>query len=92
MKVISAQQVHECLNIKKVINALKIGFAKPAGTPIRQVYELSDSASNHDAFAVLPAWNNEVVGVKSFTYFPSNVEQGYKSLYSKISFFWKKVR
>ena len=87
MKIISEQQVHQCLNFDKVINALKKGFAKPAGTPTRQVFELSENENNHDAFAVLPAWNDEVVGVKSFTYFPSNSDHGYKSLYSKIMLF-----
>ena len=87
MKIISEQQVHESLNFNEVINALKVGFAKPAGTPTRQVFELSKSEENHDAFAVLPAWNEEVIGVKSFTYFPSNAKHGYKSLYSKIMLF-----
>ncbi|TMO56624.1 ornithine cyclodeaminase family protein [Pseudoalteromonas phenolica] len=87
MKIVSEQQVHASLNFNKVIDALKLGFAKPAGTPTRQVFELSESEENHDAFAVLPAWNEEVIGVKSFTYFPSNAEHGYKSLYSKIMLF-----
>ncbi|MBQ4851597.1 ornithine cyclodeaminase family protein [Pseudoalteromonas sp. MMG012] len=87
MHIISEQQVHSSLSFKAVIEALKIGFAKPAGTPPRQVFPLTEDANNHDAFAVLPAWNNEVIGVKSFTYFPSNTEKGFKSLYSKIMLF-----
>lgn len=87
MKIISEQQVHASLTFNTVISELKKGFAKPAGTPLRQVFELSELADNHDAFAVLPAWNDEVIGVKSFTYFPSNAERGYKSLYSKIMLF-----
>lgn len=87
MKIVSEQQVHASLSFNKVIDALKEGFSRPAGTPTRQVFELSESEENHDAFAVLPAWNEEVIGVKSFTYFPSNAEHGYKSLYSKIMLF-----
>lgn len=87
MRIISVDEVHSSLNFNKVIESLRIGFAKPAGTPARQVFELSEDESNHDAFAVLPAWNDEVVGVKSFTYFPSNAEKGFKSLYSKIMLF-----
>ena len=87
MKIVTEQQVHASLSFNKVIDALKEGFSKPAGTPTRQVFELSDSEENHDAFAVLPAWNEDVIGVKSFTYFPSNAEHGYKSLYSKIMLF-----
>ncbi len=87
MKIVTEQQVHASLSFNKVIDALKEGFSRPAGTPTRQVFELSESEENHDAFAVLPAWNEEVIGVKSFTYFPSNTEHGYKSLYSKIMLF-----
>ena len=43
----------------------------------------------HDAFALLPSWNDNVIGVKSFTYFPHN-EDPYKSLYSKILLFDRK--
>jgi len=41
----------------------------------------------HNAFAVLPAWNEDVIGVKSFTYFPKNSDAGFDSLYSKIMLF-----
>ena len=87
MHIISEQQVHSNLHFDAVIAALKVGLAKPAGTPPRQVFSLSECENNHDAFAVLPAWNDEVISVKSFTYFPNNVDSGFKSLYSKIMLF-----
>ncbi|KAF7771222.1 ornithine cyclodeaminase [Pseudoalteromonas citrea] len=87
MHIISEQQVHSSLHFDGVISALRNGFKKPAGTPPRHVYSLNECDSNHDAFAVLPAWNDEVIAVKSFTYFPSNMTRGLKSLYSKIMLF-----
>ncbi|CAM3997060.1 ornithine cyclodeaminase family protein [Pseudoalteromonas byunsanensis] len=85
MQVISSEQVHQTLNFKSVIDELRLGFAKPAGTPPRNVYSLTQSSA--DAFAVLPAWNDEFIGVKAFTYFPNNANDGYESLYSKIMLF-----
>ena len=37
-------------------------------------------------FALLPSWNDQLIAVKAFTYFPSPAE-GYKSLYSQILLF-----
>ena len=55
--------------------------------PPRQVFMLDDKDDNTDAFAVLPSWNNHIIGVKAFTYFPDNPGPEYKSLYSKILLF-----
>ncbi|MCF6434017.1 ornithine cyclodeaminase family protein [Pseudoalteromonas sp. MMG022] len=85
MLVISPEQVHQTLSFESVIDELQKGFAKPAGTPPRNVYSLTESSA--DAFAVLPAWNDEYIGVKAFTYFPNNASNGYESLYSKIILF-----
>ncbi|MCO7227482.1 ornithine cyclodeaminase family protein [Pleionea sp. CnH1-48] len=85
MKIYSANDVHQALNFDQLINALDSGFAQDYSMPQRQVYSLT--AQNHDAFAVLPAWNNEVIGVKAFTYFPENPTPEYQSLYSKIMLF-----
>ncbi|CAH9058310.1 Delta(1)-pyrroline-2-carboxylate reductase [Pseudoalteromonas holothuriae] len=85
MQVITEEQVHRCLSFKTLIESLKLGFSMPAGTPPRHVYELD--SKTHDAFAVLPAWNEQYIAVKAFTYFPNNAEQGYQSLYSKLMLF-----
>ena len=53
--------------------------------PPRQVF-LLDEDKGHEAFAVLPSWNEDLIGVKAFTYFPG-AEEPYKSLYSKIMLF-----
>ena len=55
--------------------------------PPRQVFMLDDKDDNTNAFAVLPSWNNNIIGVKAFTYFPDNPGPEYKSLYSKILLF-----
>ena len=87
MKIISAQQVASRLNFKRLIAALREGFSQQAGMPTRNVYELNQQPDNHDAFAVLPAWNEGVIGVKAFTYFPDNRQQQKATLHSKIMLF-----
>ncbi len=86
MLVIDKDQVHECLDFQSLIPELHKAFASDFQMPQRQVFELNTDGSSHDAFAVLPAWNNEAIAVKAFTYFPKNAE-GYDSLYSKILIF-----
>ncbi|MBQ4811206.1 ornithine cyclodeaminase [Pseudoalteromonas luteoviolacea] len=87
MQQINRAQVKQALSFDKLIPALQQGFASNAGMPMRQVFELDENPNNYDAFAVLPAWNHEVIGVKAFTYFPDNFKQDKASLYSKIMLF-----
>ena len=87
MKIISAQQVHASLKYPDLIDALQEAFSKPFNMPPRQVHLLDDSPDNHDAFAILPSWNDRLIGVKAFTYFPDNPKPEYDSLYSKIMLF-----
>jgi 1-pyrroline-2-carboxylate reductase [NAD(P)H] len=87
MKIIDKEQVHQSLTYEGLIKALKKGFSEDYQMPARQVYELLAGDPAHNAFAVLPAWNDKVIGVKAFTYFPQNSEKGLDSLYSKIMIF-----
>lgn len=86
MKVISAEEVHATLGYPALIDALQHAYAHEFQMPPRQVFLLDKDDSNHDAFALLPAWNDQVIGVKAFTYFP-NPKPGNKSLYSQILLF-----
>ncbi len=86
MKVISAEQVHAALSYPELIDALGEAYAGEFKMPPRQVFLLDDDEANHDAFAVLPSWSSEFIGVKAFTYFPG-AEAPYKSLYSKVMLF-----
>ena len=86
MKIISAEEVHAALSYPALIDALQEAYGGQFGMPPRQVFLLDDNADNHDAFAVLPSWNDKFIGVKAFTYFPDN-KAPYKSLYSKIMLF-----
>ncbi|MBE0364316.1 ornithine cyclodeaminase [Pseudoalteromonas ulvae UL12] len=90
MRVIDKQQVEASLDFPSLIAALDKGFSGQFSMPKRQVFELLPGDAAHNAFAVLPAWNEEVIGVKSFTYFPQNSNEGYESLYSKIMLFDRK--
>ena len=79
--------MHEALKYPDFVNILKEAYAGSYTMPPRKVFLLEESS--HDAFALLPSWNDNVIGVKSFTYFPHN-EDPYKSLYSKILLFDRK--
>jgi 1-pyrroline-2-carboxylate reductase [NAD(P)H] len=86
MKIISAEEVHDALSYPAMIDALQEGFSSQFNMPPRQVFLLDDKDDNHDAFALLPSWNDSLIAVKAFPYFPDNADP-YKSLYSKILIF-----
>ena len=86
MKIIGPEEVHSALSYPALIDALQETFSGEFTMPPRNVFLLDESPDTHDAFAVLPSWNTSLIGVKAFTYFPSNPEP-YKSLYSKILLF-----
>lgn len=87
MRIITADEVHAALRYPDLIDELQKAYAKHFNMPQRNVYLLDDKDDNHDAFAVLPSWNDSVVTVKAFTYFPDNPRPEYESLYSKILVF-----
>jgi 1-pyrroline-2-carboxylate reductase [NAD(P)H] len=87
MKIIGPEQVYATLKFPDLIDALHQAYAQPFHMPPRNVYLLDDNPNNHDAFALLPSWNHELIGVKAFTYFPANPRPQYQSLYSKILLF-----
>lgn len=70
-----------------MINDLQEAYAKEFSMPPRNVFLLDDKDDNHDAFALLPSWNDQLIGVKAFTYYPDNPKPEYQSLYSKILLF-----
>lgn len=87
MKVIEATDVHRVLTFPELVETIRATFGKPAGTPRRTLYRLREDDPFHDAFAVLPAWSADVIGVKAFTYMPSNAPKGWPVLHSKILLF-----
>ena len=88
MKVISDEEVHSALSYPELVDSLQEAYGSKYSMPPRQVF-LLDENTNNDAFAVLPSWNEQFIGVKAFTYFPE-AEESYKSLYSKILLFNRK--
>jgi 1-pyrroline-2-carboxylate reductase [NAD(P)H] len=93
MKIISAEQVHLNLNFEELIPLLKHSFSRPFSMPQRQVHSLApEQSDNHDAFALLPSWNEKVIGNKAFTYFPDNaVKHDLPGLFSKIMLFTRQT-
>ena len=86
MRIISADEVHAALSYPELVDALQDAFSKDFNQPPRQVFLLDDADDNFDAFALLPAWNDTIIAVKAFTYFPSN-SAPHDLLYSKIMIF-----
>ncbi|MGR5131684.1 ornithine cyclodeaminase family protein [Vibrio alfacsensis] len=85
MKVIDAHQVAQCLRMKSLIETMREIYSKPATIPQRRVMPLEEG--RYEAFALLPAWNEDFIAVKAFTYFPQNPEQGKDTLASKLLVF-----
>ena len=92
MNIITAEQVNQSLAFDTLVPLLKSSFSQPFSMPQRKVFHLDDNGQSNDAFALLPSWNDEVIGTKAFTYFPDNrPEDGLASLYSKIMLFNRKT-
>ena len=87
MKTITAEQVEAALSYPELVDALQQAYANKFTMPPRSVFLLDNCDDNHDAFALLPSWNDQLIGVKAFTYYPDNPRPRYQSLYSKILIF-----
>lgn len=86
MKVLTADQVHAALQWPSVLDVLQHAYAGSYTMPQRQVLKLDAESGSNDAFALLPAWNDQVIAVKAFTYFPQNAAP-IPSLHSQILLF-----
>lgn len=73
-----------------VIEALRSTFGGHASAPPRLMFRL-DGEKSHDVFALLPAWSDDVIGVKAFTYLPGNADQGRDVLHANILLFDRKT-
>lgn len=85
MQIIERDQVERSLRYPQFVDQLDSAFASKFQMPPRQVLPLA-AGESHDAIALLPAWNDEVIALKTFTYFPGN-KAPYPSLFSKILVF-----
>lgn len=79
---LDAQQIVNCLTMKGLIQSMRQTYQQQATIPQRRVMSLQED--KYDAFALLPAWNESLITVKAFTYFPDNYLEGRDSLASKI--------
>lgn len=91
MQIIDAQQIQQSLDFNTLISALRDDFSQSFGMPQRQVYHLPNAQGSKDAFAVLPAWNDQVMGVKAFTHLPGNHQKGLDILASKLLLFCRQT-
>ncbi|MBW3695007.1 ornithine cyclodeaminase family protein [Vibrio sp. T187] len=79
---LDAKQIVGCLTMKGLIDSMRASYQRPATIPQRRVMALEESG--YEAFALLPAWNENLITVKAFTYFPENHLQDKDSLASKV--------
>ncbi|MCP5533407.1 MAG: ornithine cyclodeaminase family protein [Akkermansiaceae bacterium] len=86
MKLFDSSRVHQALRFPEFIDELERCFAGDFTMPARQVMPLDPGGPGHDAFAMLPAWNDQVIALKAFTYFPKN-EAPDLTVYAKILLF-----
>jgi 1-pyrroline-2-carboxylate reductase [NAD(P)H] len=86
VKIISADEVHAALSYPALVDAMQEAFATEYRQPPRSVWLLNEAEANSDAFALLPAWNDKVIAVKAFTYYPSNAPP-WPLLHSQILIF-----
>ena len=86
MKIFDSDQVHQTLRFPGFIDELESCFSGDFTMPARHVMALAPGGPGHDAFAMLPAWNDEVIALKAFTYFPDNVAPD-RTVYAKILLF-----
>ncbi|MGB0893633.1 MAG: ornithine cyclodeaminase family protein [Parashewanella sp.] len=93
MQVFTQTDVEKSLSFPSLIQKLKDTFGHDFHMPQRQLYQLETQSSNHNTFALLPSWNQSVIAVKSFTYFPENPKQSsqLKSVYAQILLFDKQT-
>ncbi|EPJ54924.1 MAG: ornithine cyclodeaminase [Osedax symbiont Rs2] len=87
MKIINATQVQQVLQYPQLIAALQSTYSKKFGMPARQVFALSEESTNSDGFAVLPAWNDEIISVKAFTHLPQNPAKGLDMIHAQVMMF-----
>ena len=72
-----------------VIEALRSTFGGHASAPPRLMFRL-DGEKSHDVFALLPAWSDDVIGVKALTYLPDNASEDRDVLHANILLFERK--
>lgn len=85
MRMLNGAEVSALLDYPSLIQALHQGFAGDYSAPPRSLYPLSEG--QHDAFALLPAWNERYISVKAFTYLPQNVKKKRPVLHSLLMLF-----
>ncbi|GAB3020913.1 bifunctional Delta(1)-pyrroline-2-carboxylate/Delta(1)-piperideine-2-carboxylate reductase [Bowmanella dokdonensis] len=89
MRQIDAAQIEAVMDFDGLIGHLRQSLAADFQMPPRQVLPLDPdgNSGDTDALALLPAWNQRLIGCKLFTYFPGNASQGKERLYSKLIVF-----
>jgi len=92
MQIISAEEVQQTLSFETLVPALQAAYSADFGMPQRQIYPLpGGSQEKHDTFALLPAWTQDVLGVKTFTHYPQNPEKGRLMVAAQVLLFSKET-
>lgn len=76
MVFLSKAQITELLSYPDLISALRKAFAENPEVPARQHLKVRQSSGKDATLLLMPAWNEQFVGVKIASVFPGNVDLG----------------
>ncbi|MDE2995332.1 MAG: ornithine cyclodeaminase family protein [Bacteroidota bacterium] len=73
---IDGHTLQELLDPESLISALRLGFVGSASAPPRSHVSLPRDSGVPDTLLMMPAWNEDVLGIKLATIHPGNVDLG----------------
>jgi ornithine cyclodeaminase/alanine dehydrogenase-like protein (mu-crystallin family) len=77
LRMIPAADVHAALDYPSLVGALRAAFVAGASAPVRTSHAVT---AEGDRLLLMPAWDDDGVGVKIVTVFPRNRERGLASV------------
>ncbi len=77
LRMIPAADVHAALDYPSLVDALRAAFVAGASAPVRTSHSVT---AEGDRLLLMPAWDDDGVGVKIVTVFPRNREHGLASV------------
>ncbi|MDB5582354.1 MAG: ornithine cyclodeaminase family protein [Bradyrhizobium sp.] len=80
--VIGVEQTRAALPFDRLIPALRLAFAVDAEVPVRHHHQIEHADGNDGVLLLMPAWQDQTLGVKIATIFPGNNKRGLPSVYS----------
>lgn len=80
MNYVSAESIEKVLKYPELIEALKTGFSNTCNVPQRAHHDYEVEGKLDSTLLMMPAWNNNALGVKLVTVSPENGQVGLPSI------------